>query len=263
MAGHRAKPPAGRTLDRSHPLADGLLHCLPFAEGAGGRAADPATGVRAAWASGDETVPAWASGRYGKGFSAANVDSRFEVADAGNIAAGDFTVRVVYLPRSLPGAYTNLINKGGAAGEMSVYVNTSGQLQYVAFGGAANDTLFRGSMPVGAVADMVITRTGTTCQLYVNGAAAGATFSNSGTTASAGSTLKVGRVDNTRPDCVFELVQVWKGRCLSAAEVARAAADPFAVLRPRRLPVPLYAEAGGGGGGDAVPVCWGQYRRRR
>lgn len=238
MAGYFAKPPKGSLLNRADPLARGLLHALPFNEGAGGKALDLASGRAATWASGTETAPAWSAGAYGRGFSAGG-QTRFATPDAGNIAAGDFTVRLVFTPRTWPGAYTNVISKGGAVGELALYVNTSGQFRYMTAGGGAGEVTPVGSMTAGGTHDFVVVRSAGSVQPYVNGLPVGSPFTAAGTAASAGSDLRVGWFDNDTPDLIYHLAMIWKGRALSATEARVLYADPFRMFRRGPMPVPL------------------------
>lgn len=108
-----------------------------------------------------------------------------------NLVAGDFLIRVIHRPTSWPGTYTALFDKGtsGTARELSIFVDTSGNLSYGSVGDTSTGSggqvlLTTTGMTAGSWWDFVLTRSGSTCSVYVNGLLKG-TFTSSLTGAAA------------------------------------------------------------------------------
>ncbi len=233
-------------LQRGNPMALSLWHCLAYAEGAGtprDLAAPSASQPSLA------SSPTWVASQHGPGLRCTDV-AGVDVPDQGNLAAGNLTIRMVFQPRAFGGAYTHQFSKGGAGGELSLYVNVSGNIQYVNIGGGTFEPNTATGMTAGTgrVYDLVLTRTGSTCRVYLDGVAKGSTFTVSGTTASSTSPLRIGfGGNNTNPDNDYILFQAWKGRSLSASEVRQLAADPYALITPARSPIAYSLPTAGGG----------------
>jgi len=228
-----AKPPTP-AFQPSQRLARQMVACLGFAERSGSRWANLATQGRDASAAG---TPTFVSGPYGPATYCTG-GSAVLVPDAGNIAAGDFSVRVVHRPRTWPGSFNALFVKGSPATnarELSLYVGSGGDLDYANIGGSDIPVSVATGMAGGGLYDFVLTRSGSTCTAYVDGAAKG-TFTNAGTTA-APAPLSLGGTpggSGTNYDGEYHLFQMWAGRCLSAAEVRDLhSPDLFSVLRGR------------------------------
>jgi hypothetical protein len=96
--------------------------------------------------------------------------SSFNIPYLGNIAAGDFTWATWHFPRSWPGTYTVLVDRGGPGSrELSFFIDTSGNQSYYGIGlSQAADTTALG-MTAGKLWFVVYRRIGTTVTMFVNG----------------------------------------------------------------------------------------------
>lgn len=127
----------------------------------------------------------WSS-KNGFGTITCTGGSVIQIPDFTNLAAGDFTVRVIHKPNSWNGGYTALYDKG-ATREMSLFVGATGDISYAGVGTTSASIAISTGMTVDKWWDLVITRIGADLFFYVNGV-----FVNSnlggfiGTTASAG-----------------------------------------------------------------------------
>lgn len=253
------KPPRGAQLDRSHPHAAGLFDLLLYNEGGGPPANLAAPGA----ASAISGSPTWEATTSGFGLKAApgsvgtgGSGSCATVPDHGNLAAGDFAVRVVFrLDAAWPNTYTGLVEKKATGREFAVFINTSGNIQYVGIGGADTDSvgIATGMTAVGAVYDLVIVRKGSALTAYVNGVSAGtAAASFAATAAAAGAVTYVGGQGggNANPGVTVIDYRTWL-RAPAAAEVSSWAAHSYGPILPpttrRFLPPP----AGGALAGSA------------
>ena len=239
--GFQAKPPTP-AFQPQHRLARRLVACLGFAERAGGRWANVATPGRDGSAAG---APTFLSGPLGPATYCTG-GSAVLVPDLGNIAAGDFSVRVAHRPRSWnAGDYATLLDKGfgTSSRELSVFVDHNGNIDYATIGGTDAALVVPTGMVAGGLYDFVLTRSGDTCTIYVDGLARG-TFANAGSTA-APSPLSLGGNPSGGGhtyDGEYHLFQLWQGRCLSATEVRELhGPDLFALLRSRNRSAAMSA----------------------
>src|SRR4051812_10928680 len=120
----RQKPPIGTPINLGHPLAAKLWDCLPLNE-CGGIPRDPI--APAANVPVFTGTPTWGAMPGGMGIYCTGGTS-VDLLDRGNLAAGDFTIRLIFRPRSWPGGFTTIFDKGsgGSSREMSLFVDTSG-----------------------------------------------------------------------------------------------------------------------------------------
>ena len=121
----------------------------------------------------------WAAGPAGVGVYCTGGNYCSTAPASLNIAAGDFTVAILFRPRTWPGAYTALVDKGhNDAREFALFTTTGGDLNYYSIGGINNDCSIATSMPAGGLWMLTVTRRGSAASFYVNGKAAGQLSSN-------------------------------------------------------------------------------------
>jgi len=223
-----AMQPQGVTeVNWSHPLAAGLVDCVNF--GASLLPYD-ASHHKAGTITGAVTRGAT---RWGTGLvSGSGIYPG--VADSGNIVAGDFTLRHLFVPTSWGGSYNTLIGKnydGNLTGEIGVLFNASGNINWIVIGNNGGGLTINTGFQVGTLCDLTMVRIldGGFNYLYVyaNGVYVGAT-SKDGTTGSAGSPILFGHATAGCTDFVgASLVwQSWR-RSLSAAEILDNYRNPW------------------------------------
>ncbi len=241
-----SKPLPGTPVNRGHPLAVGLSDCLLFNEGQGQTVNNLTLPAYNAIGTGS---PVWGATPFGIAVKTAGAQS-FDMADHGNYVAADFAVRIVHLPLMWSSGFVCLFDKGlnGSARELSAFFDTGGNLSYFEAGGSTIVAGVATGMTTGKVWDFVLSRSGATCTMYVNGLPKGS-FSAGGTVAhpgifSLGRNITSGGADYQG---YYLQAQTWS-RALGAGEVASLAADPYALFMPpavRRF----YALPGVPGGG--------------
>ncbi len=74
------KPTRGIRLNKSHPLARGLVGCWPFNEGSGGQVSDLSGNGNGGTFQG--TAPSWSASKFGPAVDLPGTDERVEVADS-------------------------------------------------------------------------------------------------------------------------------------------------------------------------------------
>jgi hypothetical protein len=159
-----------------------------------------------------------------------------------NLAAGDFTVRVIHRPNVLTGGYRSLFDCYSSARELSVFLGTTGDISYDTIGGDAaclTGAAASTGMATGSIWDFVITRKGSGGSLvlssYVNGALKGTT-ANSGFS-SVGGAMSLGNNTSGGGDHYdgTYFFYGWMPRCATAVEVANWYSDPYDLYDcPRR-----------------------------
>jgi hypothetical protein len=240
----RAKPAAPQ-IDWSSPFARGLWHCIAWPNGSSGvfDLANPG-GARLA-CSAASSVSLLGPSAYSSGGTTTTIPDR------GNIAAGDFTTHMLFRPRSWTGDFSVLAEKGTSSSEngreFGIFFDTSGNVNFTHVGHNTYFATISTGLTPGRIWSLTLTRTGTTLQYYVNGAPIGSTFSlnGAGTNAvSTGLSLSAATTGSPNGDIDWILFQLWRGRCLTAAQVATVAGDPFGVFR--NPPQPMWWSTGGG-----------------
>lgn len=226
--------PAAPRLIRSHPLAVGLADAVLL------------NGDRG-WNYGTEAVQPAFFGSMAAEPTADSPGSRGSggtnyatLSPAYNIAAGVFTVSVLWKPVSNSSQFTTMLEKAnGGSREWAFFVNYSfslGNISYYTIGTSlSGDVDLATAMTAGGTYRFTVTRdTSGLMTLYVNGVPK-ATTTNATTTAVAGSAWQIGRAVSgaANPDGVYGDLFVWPSRMLSADEVMQHAAEPWAMLRPR------------------------------
>lgn len=268
-----ARPPTPR-LQRHHPLARGLVIDLCLGDTNGTRWRNLATpnayGVTPASLGVAGGSPVVVGGPYGPAIYCTGGASVM-VPDFGNLAAGDFTVRIIHRPRTWSANdYVTLFDKGSGANtrEMAIFVDRNGNVHYATIGGIDSIPSVSTAMAAGGLYDFVLTRSGTVCTSYVDGIARG-TFGNDGTSATPASFSLGGNPSGSGSlyDGDYHLFQVWAGRCLSPAEILTLAGpDKFVLERPVAPRVslrPSVAAAAAPAGADTIVRILTTARRRR
>lgn len=234
------KPEWGAVLDPDHAFAPGLWDFLVLNEGSGA----PRDLSSQAYSQPTLTgTPAWSPTPAGLGLYCAGGAS-IDLPDRGSLVAGDFTFRLLFRPRTWPGGYTALADKGVGTREFSLFIDTSGNLSYSGFGGTESATTVPLGMASGSVWDLIVARLSSDgfIRYYINGIAKGTT-GNNGVAGSPG-LFCLGRNPTgggSNPDVDYILCQFWRGRCLSASEVMQVHAEPYNLISPpatRRFFVP-------------------------
>lgn len=220
--------PVGRVnLDWRNPLTNGLFDCLAFTEGGGAprNLAVPAPVTL----SGGPTWKPTARGIAG----AVTGGSSFNIADHGNMVAGAFTIRLLFQPVAYSGNFATLLDKGNGGGrELSIFLDTSGNIDFLVIGGVGPG-LFTTGFATGKIWDFVLSVNPLVgCTAYVNGIFLSAT-GTAGTTATntplaLGGNPSGGGVTGTFN---YHLFQSWK-RELSASDVKQLYLDPWGMFSP-------------------------------
>ncbi len=184
----------------------------------------------------------WAAGPAGVGVYCTGGNYCSTVPGSINVAAGDFTVAILFRPRTWPGAYTALVDKGhnNPSREFSLFATTSGDLNYYGIGGNYDDCSIATSMTAGQVWMLTVTRRGSAVSFYVNGKVAGQ-LSSSGV-AAGGDAMVLGCNSSgggMNADADYYCNYLWN-RAFSVAEAFQLHADPYALFVPRRQ---LYGSA--------------------
>ena len=211
----------------AHPLSVLMSDCVLFGLG---QPVNLCTGLPVTLTS----SPTWsvtASGPAGY----ATGGSSFDIPDHGNIVAGDFAIRVLFMPVSWPAAFTVLIDKGAvSAREMMVCMTTTNLINYIEYGGSTPSvsTFASAVFTPGQVWDFIITRSGINLSVFLNGTSRGTdTSGTSGTTAHP-SPICFGRNITTggvNADIKYIAVQIWR-RALSLSEAIELYFDPYCFL---------------------------------
>lgn len=255
-------------LQRDHPLAQGLLLCLPFGEGSGPTANDlSGRNVNGAITTG----PSWSAGQGGYALSfPGNSASGQGVVDCGNAAALDALTPVslvasFYANSSLGDAtWQQVAGKGSVfegAGYLLVY--NGNDLRFYIMTAVGNAFQFAAHVGLGKNQWVVAVGTydGATIRIYTNGVLRGST-AVADTVKSYAAGFGVGRGgvniaggyrDTDRFGGLADMVAVY-GRTLQAADAQALYADPWAMLRP---------DAGGWWLRAAAPASNGLLMRRR
>lgn len=229
-------PPAALpAIDRRDPINADLIDDIIWPAGAG-----PALNLAAPQA------PIAVSGAVASGYTAqgpggaTSGGAYYAIPDHVNYAAGDLTCRVLVYVNSWPAAYTTLVDKGTGSDpnrELSIFFDTNGSLNYLSIGGFGGAAVIPTDMTAGFLWDFVLIRTlsSGTVQCYANGKLAGSVTGYSATAAvssvtALGANVSTGGVNGS---FVYLRAQTWN-RVLSAAEIARLYAEPWAgLLSPR------------------------------
>jgi hypothetical protein len=222
------KPAQALVIDWSHPINYGLTDYLLFGDdGIPNNLASP-TVVTTTTSNPATAGTALGSALYCTGGASVGIP------DHGNIVAGDFTIRILFMPVTWPNAFTAVFDKGISNNrELSFFSGTTGQINFTNVGGTTSGG-FTTNFVLNTVNDLVATRTGTTLTVYASGASVG-TATNAGTIPQPGNAMQFGSNPSGgggAADSKYVLAQIWN-RGLTAYEVAQLYLDPFLGLIPQ------------------------------
>lgn len=186
---HRNKPPFAAIPCGGHISQTGLRDNIPFTGGGG-----LPRNLNSAYQPTFTGSPVWVNDIGGMGVQVAGSQS-IDVPNYFNIAAGDFTVRVVHQPSVYTNAtYNALFSKSiGGVSELEVYLDNTGHVSYVRIGNSAAAVSVATGMTIGLRSDFIVTRQGTSVTFYVNGQQAGSPITSSFTQGITGGVLSLGR----------------------------------------------------------------------
>jgi len=206
-------------IDRSNPIVKGMRGCV-----IGGIPVDLVTKVNRVTLNG-ATVFA-SDGQWGLGWAVSGgADIRWYTPL--NLAAGEFTLRIVHRPAWWPGAYTAVFDKGSSSQEreLSLFVGSGGDASYAGVGlygsgGVGAPWTAALGMTAGKTWDLCVRRVGAVVSGVVNGVLNATTVSLN-TTSTAGAYLSLGANPTNggqNYDGAYFLMQYWD-RALSAREM--------------------------------------------
>jgi len=258
------KPPLGVQLNRSHPLAKGLVGCWLFNEGGGGYIYDASgnrnTGTLTNMASPPTATSGWGVGKFG---SAIRFEGTDDYINCGNDSSLDITdaitIEAWVKPDNIDG-YRVIIGNGATnwkegyvlylratADEMlRLGINTGTQLKYATAGNIAVDTW----------SYVVSTFDGTSIYLYINGIKYSPALTVNDQAVNVGDTVigkNVGLLGDFNGS--IDVARIYN-RAKSASEVQQLYREPFCMFEPAYewgmlyapsyIPYPLLSGMGGG-----------------
>lgn len=159
--------------------------------------------------------------------------SQINIANQGQVTAGDCAFRIRFILNGFAASYPSgtLLSKVNGPRELGLFVASSTQIISRIDLGVALVTPLGNAIPLGAVHDIVVTKTAGVGTMYQNGVATATSLSLSGT-ASASAAIFVGNDNgqggNSLSASFFQL-QTWT-RPLTAAEVLQLYLDPFCFM---------------------------------
>ena len=243
------KPLGPVTLDPTNPINNGLVDYLIFNEGAGVNPANLSapTAVQAPV----NGTPTWRHGKTGPGgYGTGGVG--FAIASHAPTLwhQGSFTARILFKPVTwVVGDFNNILEHatgfGGSRG-LSVYCNTSGNLDFLAVNGGAAAASVTLGMTAGGEYDFVITYAlGGDATFYVNGISKGTVTPAAPSAVGACSTILGSDWSSAgnHPDVVYFAHQVWN-RVLTTQEIAYLAANPYGGVLPSEPELPALFISG-------------------
>jgi hypothetical protein len=230
----RVKPERGTyELDSAHGLCAGLFDYVMLDEGAGMVGRNLTTPVLTQSTGTLRRLP---DSVYCTGGASVDIPSH-----GGMVNQGNFTTRVIHAPTTWPGGFTTIYDKGTSVGpsrELAVFVNTSGNISFLAIGAENGGTITSPAsttgMTTGKIWDFVLVVSNGTVVTYVNGKRIGSDSTFTALSGSAGSVMALGRNASgggSNYDGRIIHFAHWK-RPLAAAEIQQLYAEPYAMLRP-------------------------------
>lgn len=237
MAGYFGKPTASlATLQRGHPLARGLALAYTFGDRAGSRVIDGCGARHGTLGTGF----AWPGTLYGGGLQNTNTSGSQRLSWSPLASGTTFTIAVRFLTTG--GATYRCLCSNNNATTAGLFITTS-KLNYYYSGNHLSTTTLSSSTWY----DAVFSVTAGAGTFYLNGVADG-TCSSVPT-----ANLQTSFSDTSYSDYftgTLDYLYVWVNRALSANDVIRLKADPFAMFR-RRLILPGAASPATGPFADA------------
>jgi hypothetical protein len=231
---YHAKPPSP-IVRRGHPLAVGLIRHYAMTERGGTILRDFARGAHATLSNG----AAFGTGPYGPAVSLVGSPQNATASDAGLVSGA--------APRTLAAWFRTTQGSDGMLWQSGTDVTNQAWNLLTNFGPLILDGWSAQVQTAGNVNDgkphlAVGTYDGATMRLYLDGILQGSLAVTLNTTNTGtmyiGSMLLAGRYYQGS----FDALAYWS-RCLSPSEIAGLGPDPCAVLRPRRLVIPILAAA--------------------
>lgn len=246
------KPSIGASVDYGNPISQGLWLNYLFNEFGGMEALD-SSGLDSGVLSFTNSVPPatpvaypeWIPPGISVGGGIGALRNNKTNLSTFNPVRGSHTLRVVHIPRTLPGGFTALIDTAGTAGSgriLNIFFDTSGNISYRGIGGTdGSATANTVGMQVGAVNDLVWVRSygdgesGSTHTHYwylngvlkhVENGLTGVAWPTDGYDMSVGQNPTGG---GSVYNGIYILVQAWD-RALSASEVAWLASSPYGIM---------------------------------
>lgn len=246
MTAYYAKPPKVTLLNRGDPAAEGLFAAWAFSEGAGLTAYNSTSPrLSAAMTSG----ASWSSGGDGKAMKTTATSGNgvnTAVTGLGNPSTTPFSMSVRAAITSVTGTqgvFALRLNNSGGSFATSIGIRSAGAWKVEGYGSGAAPNLSSGVTPT-AKQYYTVTYTwdGTTGRIYLDGVEKA-----NNTTAPMNYTpghLYIGTFggDFDPSQALISGAWLWSV-ALPARLVQVHALDPFRMFRPRRLPVPLMAQA--------------------
>jgi hypothetical protein len=230
----RPKPP-WPVLNRAHPLAQGLMSCLPLAEGNGYSTTlclhdvcDPNAFVTMG-----SSTAAWKGALYGTGLYF-NLTSVSTATNTDTVAVGPLSAFTFCGILTFPSeSNETFVELDSTSLELVWQGNGTNHLSYV-YPGQSSVTVTPGVNETQQV--VILTGNSSAGALYINGSLAS---TGAGFTGVAASSLKL--VNECLSTSTTNTTQVWGGfwaynRAFSASDAAQFSQDPFAMLRPKRFP---------------------------
>lgn len=268
-----AKPHPGVTIDYGNPISQGLW-CSYFFNEAGGKEVFDCSGNDAGILSFTGVDPEWQSDGLAVGNGKGYVRNNKTVTSEYNPVAGSHTVRVMHIPRTLPGAFTALLDVAGTAGSgriLNIFFDTSGNISYRGIGGGDGGAVANTyGMTAGEVCDLVWVRAfgdttaggNHTFYWYKNGVL---NFSENGPSPANWNSWPTDGYDfaaggnptggGTVYDGQYLIIQCWD-RALEANEIAWLHANPYGLVSPNpySINVPSTFNASGSGSPGTITL---------
>lgn len=238
------KPLGPVRLDFSQPITQGLFDCLLFNEGAG---APINYAIGAPQYATLTSNPTWAMTAAGPGGMTTG-GSSFNIPYHGSLVGGDFSIRLLVYVVSWPANFTTLFDKSsGVSREAALFFDTSGNIDFMDFGGLSGSVSVATGMSAPGLYDFVMTRAAGVTSAYVNGKFI-STFGSSATTGVAGSVLSLGGNPSgggSFANVSYISAQTWL-RAISADEISNLYINPYHFVTPSEGEMPaLVAPAPG------------------
>jgi hypothetical protein len=234
-------------LQRGHPLARGLLTYLPMCEGSGPALADAAgrnPGTLSA------TGVTWSASPCGPALDFDGGTSSVVTGTSlmGGLTDATWAVRVYQRSTGGSGFGAWLNSNTGYTGGFFVGVNNGDSAQ--AYIGNAQVVTAAGTFFRDRWHDVaVVFRGSTSLGIYIDGRLSNTSTTSIETNVLAHTGYRLGNdtSESLPASCKIDRVAFYN-RALSAGELARIAADPFALVRPARSPIAYFAAVAGAGG---------------
>ena len=221
---------ARRAVNRSHPLARALFNCIIFD---GLLPIDLVIGIPPYQQTAPQIVTYDGVGRYTNHYSTAKLFYN----DLRNIAAGDMTAWIRFIPKSFPHDFSAVFFKGT---ECSLFLDTSGNLSYHMLGGTVGSVSGTTGFAVNKIANLAMTRVGSAVNFWADGASIGST-TNSGTSSGLAGDLNVIEIGSranqvgAQDSDFYALAFMTWSRALSQMELISLQYDVQQFIRPRPL----------------------------